>query len=72
MSQVRNEGPSNVSSISVEILWPTHFHGAYDLMYLPIVPKVVRGVGTCEVEEVNTKNLTVRIAYNHVTLKAVS
>ena len=45
-------------------------------MYLPIMPQVVRGSGTCEAESVNVRNLTVSysklVIYFFVILERVS
>ena len=56
---MRNEGPSDVAAVSVVINWPSQFKGGYDLMYLPTIPQVLSGTGSCQAENVNTRNLTV-------------
>ena len=57
--QVRNLGPSSVKSLSVVIHWPSTLEDGQNLLYLPTMPQVVRGQGSCTTDVVNPYNLTV-------------
>ena len=57
--QVRNFGPSSVESLSVAIYWPSMMDSGRNLLYLPTMPQVVRGQGTCTTDVINPNNLTV-------------
>ncbi|KAK2177777.1 hypothetical protein NP493_580g01067 [Ridgeia piscesae] len=57
--EVRNLGPSSVKSLSVVIHWPSTLEDGQNLLYLPTMPQVVRGQGSCTTDVVNPYNLTV-------------
>ncbi|KAI0242234.1 Integrin alpha-5 [Lamellibrachia satsuma] len=57
--EVRNLGPSSVKSLGVVIYWPSLMDDGQNLLYLPTMPRVIRGQGTCSTNVVNPFNLTV-------------
>ena len=41
------------------IYWPSLLDNGQNLLYLPTMPQVIRGQGTCTTETINPNNLTV-------------
>ena len=55
-----------MKSLGVVIYWPSLMDDGQNLLYLPTMPQVIRGQGTCSTNVVNPFNLTVsgQVLYN--------
>ncbi len=60
--QIRNLGPSAVSSVSLEVYWPEKLLDGSDMLYITTVPRIIKGEGTCTMTIVNPYNITVSSA----------
>ena len=61
-AQIRNLGPSSISSVSLEVYWPEKLLDGADMLYVTTVPKIIQGQGHCRMTQVNPYNITVSLA----------
>ncbi|XP_064647988.1 integrin alpha pat-2-like isoform X1 [Lineus longissimus] len=56
--QLRNRGPSDVGSASLQLIWPSELQNGDPLLYLTETPQIIKGEGKCMTTNVNPYNLT--------------